>query len=402
MSHHVFEAAELLSEAGTVRDLAARHAADADRTGSLSPAVVRAASEAGFARHFVPRRWGGSEGTFAALLDAVATVGEGCAATAWVASLTSSAARIAAFLPEEGQAELWDRGPDVLMSGALIPSGRARRVDGGWRVSGEWPYTSGVGFSDWALACAPAAAGQDSAPYFFAVPKSAYRIVGTWFNVGMRATGSDTLVLEDVFVPGHLAVPRSAVWDGVPSAAAPNLRVPMRSVNGLTFCGPVLGAAAGGLDAWSAWMSQKADISIATARGPAREKPSVQVALARTAGEIDAARLLLERAARLADTGSVSPGGVARSGRDCALAADLCVAAVDRIFRAGGTRGQSQDNQIQRVWRDVNAAASHVMLQFEVAGAAYSEQLFRTLAGNADADVNVNANGAGAAGAVAV
>lgn len=133
-------ASGLVAAAEEVSGLAAKHAADADQARRLHPNVIRAVGDAGFVRHFVPARWGGGEGTFADIVTAVATVGEGCASAAWIASLTANGPRTAAYLPEEGQRELWGEGPDTFLVSALMPIGSADPVAGGWRLTGRWSF----------------------------------------------------------------------------------------------------------------------------------------------------------------------------------------------------------------------------------------------------------------------
>ncbi|GAA2879383.1 hydrolase [Actinoplanes cyaneus] len=378
MLNHPLTDTDLPSAATGIAAIAARCANDAEDNRRLDPEVVSAVLAAGFARHFVPAAWGGNAGTFTDLTDAVVTIGSACASTAWYASLTASLGRMAAFLPAEGQAELWSAGPDPLIVGALMPVGTAQPVDGGWQLSGRWTFVSAVDYSDWALVCAMAATGAAPQARFFAVPRSGYRIEDTWFNVGMRGTGSNTLVIADQFVPAARSFTRDEVAaGGAGGSAALCHAVPLKAVNGLSFAAPVLGAARGALDAWTGYLGEKVRKAAPrpglTAAGPAGH----ELTLARSSGEIDAAELLLRRVAAVADTGTVGPLDVARSTRDCALAVDLLVTAVDRLFRAAGTSGQSSTNAIQRFWRDVNAASSHVVLQFEPAAGAYAALLLK-------------------------
>ncbi|WP_405993805.1 acyl-CoA dehydrogenase family protein [Streptomyces sp. NBC_00986] len=367
----------IVTRAPEVAEIAARHTDEAETARRLSPEVVRAVLDAGFARHFVPVAHGGEAGGFTELTSAVGLVGEGCTSAAWAASLAAYAGRYAAFLPAEGQAEIWADGPDALLAGALMPSGKAEPVAGGWLLSGEWKYISGVHFADWALACAAVPADRPEDPdvrpevRFFAVPRADFSIEDSWFTVGMRGTGSDTLVLSDVFVPEHRTLARSVVHAGrAPASDARCHLVPMHAVNALPFAAPLIGAARGALRAWIARTGARVD-----RRGQAvGEKPSTQVALARSAAEVDAAELLILRTAAIADgTETCPPEGEAavRGARDLALAVELLVSAVDRVFRTSGTSGQSSSDPVQRFWRDVNCAASHVALSFETTGAAY-------------------------------
>ena len=354
------------SDVEKVRSIAGAHAADAETARRLPSEVADAVVTAGFARHLVPARWGGHAGSFAELGRAVATVGAGCSSAAWCASLFAHSARFGAYLPEEGQADLWERGADTIVVAGLVPGGEVTVAPGGWRITGQWRYTSAVELSDWALVCGPATADPRDIR-FFAVPRQAYSIVDTWFNVGMRATASNTLVLDEVFVPAHRSFARDAALAGRPvGSEAPCHTVPMRAVNGLPFATPILGAAEGALAAAVALLAARPASSVA------------QLTLARAAGEIDAARLLLERIAELLDRGAVSPTGAARNARDNCLAVELLAGAVDRLFRGVGTAGQAQEHPLQRFWRDVTAAASHVALRMETAGAIYSQQLLHS------------------------
>lgn len=355
-----------LDAVARLRSVAAEHATKAETQRRLADEVVFATVEAGFARHFVPRHWGGDAGAFAEFLTAVTTVGTGCASAAWCAALYSTLGRMAAHVPPAGQEEIWGDGPDARIVGAITPSGVITPDAGGWRLSGQWPFTSAADFSDWALA---AGIVPGAGLRYFAVPRRDYTIADTWFNVGMRGTGSNTLVLDDVFVPAHRSFHGEDLWQGRGARSTePCYTVPFKAVNGLSFVAPALGAVRSALEHWSAMIANKVEIT-----GKAtRDKVSVQLALARSAAEADAAELLLERAARVADRGQVTPSHLVRNSRDYAVAVDLLVTAVERVFRAGGARGQSDDNPVQRAWRDVTCAAGHVALAFDANGAAYA------------------------------
>ncbi|MCO6011012.1 hydrolase [Actinoallomurus purpureus] len=353
------------------KDVAAAHAETAESERRLPGAVVDAIIKAGFPAHFVPRAWGGREGTFTDFTDTVSLVGEGCASAAWCAALYATLGRMMAHLPLEGQREVWANGPNTLIVGAISPGGRVEKADGGWRLTGHWPFTSGADHSDWALIAAMAPEGDRRALRYFAVPRHRYQVIDTWFNVGMRGTGSNTLVLEDVLVPAHLCFAGEDLWAGKGSPSTARCHnIKFRSVNGLSFVAPALGAAQGALQTWSAWIAEKID----TTGRPTREQMSVRVALAHAAGEIDAARLLLERAAAGADADGVPEDAdfqAARNSRDYSIAIDLLASAVDRLFRAGGARGQAESGNLQRAWRDVNCAAGHVALRFEANATDY-------------------------------
>ncbi|MCM3920958.1 hydrolase [Frankia sp. AiPs1] len=359
-------------QAAEVAVSAAKHVREAETDRRLPRASIDSVLAAGFARHFVPTRYGGDSGTFGALLPAVATIGASCASTAWVASLIAAAARMAAYLPEAGRAAVWADGPDALIVAGLMPGGEAAAGGDSWRLSGQWPYVSGVDHSDWALVCARVVRDGRGEYRFFAVPRPAYRIEPTWFNVGMRATGSNTLVLDDVRVPASHSVSLRVLTDGpAPGEDAPCHQVPMKAANGLTLTGPLLGAARGALHRWWSLIGPKLQQPGPAVSGPV-DRLAYDMVLARSGGEIDTAGLLLERVARVLDEGAVTPYEESRNGRDCALAAEYLSAAVDRLMRGSGSRGQADGEDLGRFWRDVVCGAGHSGLQFAARAGAFA------------------------------
>jgi len=357
----------LLPLAQTLAVPAAQSAGLADTSRRLSPEVIDGVRQAGFARHFVATRFGGSEGTFAELTDAVVAVGEGCASAAWFASLTAFSARFAGLLAEEGHHDLWAESPDTIIATGLPPSGRAAAAQGGgYRLSGQWAYVSGVDVAEWALLCAGTETGADEPePRFFAVPRAAFGVLETWDSIGMRATGTHTVVVQDVLVPAHRSFPRADLVSGrgcwSPVAAH---NVPFQAVGGLTFIAPAVGAGLGALQACAEAIVGK------------RRTSAAEVDLVRASGRIDTARMLVAENAAALDRRDFTAESMARNERNAAFAADMLATAVGELQRAAGTRGLSESGALQRFWRDVVGATSHVALRYETAAArTYSAAL---------------------------
>ncbi|MFJ9409531.1 acyl-CoA dehydrogenase family protein [Streptomyces sp. NPDC101393] len=357
---------DLPSRAEEFASVAALHAEQADSARALPRAVADGVVEAGFARHFVPARWGGSAGSVTDLLHAVSTVAQGCTSAAWCASVLAGAGRMGAYLPEEGQQELWAKSADTAVVGALVPRGSATEVTGGWRVTGEWNFTSAVALSDWALVCAMVPRANGREPWFFALPRQDYRVADTWTSVGMRGTGSDTLLADNVFVPGHRGFRRQDMADG--NSVGSDARchtAPLRLLSGLLFGAPALGAARAALRVWAEHSGAATDDTNVAAR----------TSLARMAIGVDGAGLLMERAARVADAPHAGPHELVRSPADCAHAVDQLVDVVEELLRTSGSSGQLAGHPLQRIWRDVHSLASHVALRFGPVGAAYGARL---------------------------
>jgi alkylation response protein AidB-like acyl-CoA dehydrogenase len=369
---------------------AGRSAQAAERDRRPAPEVVTALREAGLARHFVPRRWGGAEGGFAALITATALIAEECASAAWCGMLWAAHGRYAARLPEEGQRELWGEGPDTLIAAALAPpAGTTRQVPGGWLLEGRWDCVSGVDFADWILFAAPAEDTAAEAPvgegarpkpqaaseaparagaWVLAVPRSEVSVRDTWRSVGLRGTGSNSVDVKGVFVPDRRARPLGEVLAAVDEpGASPARQASAQAAGGLLFCAPALGAARGALRSWTRWASTPPPGRPAALGDPAQRR-----VMARSACEIDAVALLLERAGAAADADPTAPRVEAVNRRDAAVAAELLVEAVERLFRTGGAHTRDENSVVQRAWRDTHTVAGHGALRLDAAAGAYA------------------------------
>jgi alkylation response protein AidB-like acyl-CoA dehydrogenase len=374
----------LLPRAQALAAVAAEAAADADRERRLCAEVVDGIRSAGFARHFVPAELGGAEGSFAELTDAVVAVGEGCASAAWCASLTAFSARFAAHLPRAAYAELWGGSADTLIATALPPMGKAtEQAGGGHRVSGRWAYVSGVDVAEWALVCAAVAGATGEGPElrFFALPRADYTVVETWDSIGMRATSTHTVVVENVLVPAHRSFARADMVSGDNrSSDLATHNVPFQAVGGLTFIAPAVGAGLGALRACAATLGAK------------RRSTGSDLDLVRASGRIDAARLLVAQNALALDTRLFTAAAMARNERNAAFAADQLATAVAELQRAAGTGGLSETGALQRFWRDITGAASHVALRYETAAIrTYPAALDTILAVGGDLDADLDA-----------
>ncbi|MEU5244256.1 acyl-CoA dehydrogenase family protein [Streptomyces asoensis] len=350
---------------------AGRGAAAADRDRRLAPAAVTALKEAGLARHFVPRRWGGREGGFADLITATALIAGQCPSAAWCGMLWAAHGRYAARLPEEGQRELWGRGPDTLIAAALTPpAGTARPVAGGRLLDGRWDCVSGADTSDWILLAAPATdvPAPDTEVWVLAVPRREVTVHDTWHSTGLRGTGSNSVDVQAVFVPDRRTRPlRDVLAAAVEPGASPARQASAHLAGTAMFCAPALGAARLALRSWTRWAA-----TAPAGRPAALADPAVRRVLARSAAEIDAAALLLERAGAGADAEPTAARVEAVNRRDAAVAAELLVEAVERLFRTGGAHVRDATGEVQRAWRDTHTVAAHGALRLDAAAGVYA------------------------------
>jgi alkylation response protein AidB-like acyl-CoA dehydrogenase len=359
----------LVASAHALRPLLTAQAAQGERDGRLTEAALRALTGAGLFRLGTPARYGGHQSSARTLLEVGAAVSEADGSTGWVLTLGNACAWVAGLFPERAQDEVFGADPLARVSGALAPTARAERVDGGYRVGGRWAYNSGLWHADWTLLGIPLDPASGAGETGMAlVPATDYRVEPTWTSVGMRGTGSDSVVAEDVFVPEHRVVSLASTIDGV-SVFAPLLT--------LILAAPQLGMGRAALRL----VRDAAAGKPVTGTAYHRQADSVafQLQLAEAALKIDTAELHSYRAA--ADIDSVLATGRpldrltrARVRADTGLAVQSVVGAIGILLSAHGAASFAQDHPLQRIWRDANVAMRHAMalpaVNYEIYGKA--------------------------------
>ncbi len=334
----------------------------------------------GLFRMMQPRRWGGSELAPGALVELGAIIGSGCGSTAWVLNNLASHHWMLAYWPPETQEEVWGPSPETLIGSAFIfPGGRARKVDGGYRLSGRWPFSSGVDPSAWNMIAGVVPDERTGASEYrvFLLPASDYSTVDTWYVSGLAGTGSKDVVVSDAFVPEHRTVSTEVGKGGPHPGSAVNpgpvFRLPWFALFGFVIAGTTLGMAKGALEQYVAGTRTK--LGTYTGRSLA-DFSTLQVHVAEAGALIDAAQAMMLRdcaeAMDYAEAHQVPPmEDKVRWRRDAAYGARLCGEAVDIIFTAAGGGAIYESNPLQRAWRDIHAANGHYAVNWDANGITY-------------------------------
>ena len=335
----------------------------------VPPESVRELVSSGLIRIGNPHRYGGHGLDLDLAHEVSWELGRGCGSTAWCYSLWAVHNWWLGHFPEKAQDEFFATGPDTLFSSGLNPAGgKAESVDGGFRVSGRWGFSSGCDAATWAMVATPGAA--PGSVLWLLLPRNDYEIVDTWFASGMRGSGSKDLVVKEAFVPRHRTLDPNRAGDrdrtGWELHERVSYRVPLRCLTGWDLVAPVIGMAQGAVDEFTS--------RLLGTSGPGRTAESVplQLRLAEAAAEVDAARTLhrhdiLEMLDKAARGEAFTDADRARYRRDKAFVAKLSVQAVNRLFEAGGARAVLASDPLQRFHRDANGAAHHAALGWDVA-----------------------------------
>jgi alkylation response protein AidB-like acyl-CoA dehydrogenase len=373
----------LLARAAGLRPLLQQRAAATDAGRRLPDDVVAAVRDAGLCRLMVPARFGGYQTSIREYMEAMAELGRGCGSTAWVASLINVCAWLTALYPERAQHDVWNDNPDAWVAGSLNPIGETTPVDGGWRVTGRWPWASGCLHAQWG-ACGlnmKDASGAVVNVGLALMPMSELTVEDTWHMAGMRGTGSNTIVAKNVFVPEHRFLPYPPAFEGTyrtEHTAEEVYRAAFVPVTVLILAGSQLGVAQAALDYV---MSKAGSRGIThTTFATQAESAGFQILVADAALMIDTARLHAMRAADDLD-------GLSRAGRypdralrarmraDTALAAKYTREAVDKLVSAHGTSSLADVSPMQRLWRDIHVASHHAITEWQVNLEVYGKEL---------------------------
>ena len=373
----------LILRAREIRPLLQKSAPHTDSLRHLPDEVVRALRDNGLCRLMVPKRFGGYQTSIRTYIEVMAEIGQGCGSAAWVASLVNICEWLAALFPERAQQEVWGPDPDAWIAGSLAPSGTAAPVDGGWRVTGRWPWASGSLHAQW-VACGihmENERGEMTNLGLSLMPIADVTVEDTWFMVGMKGTGSNTIAATEAFVPEHRFLPYPQAFQGhyrTEHVDEPVYRVALVPVTVLILAGSQLGAARAALD-YVVSKSRTRGITHTTIQRQA-DSAGFQMLVADAAMKIDTAFLHALRAAddldRAADAGR-HPDLTerARVRMDTSLVAKYAREAVELLVQAHGTSSLGDHNPLQRIWRDVHVASHHAITEWQVNLEVYGKAL---------------------------
>lgn len=332
---------------------------EADRR--LPDDLVDALTAAGVFQMYLPRSLGGPEVHPLTGLAVCEELARHDGSVGWCAQVSAATAIFLAWLDPAAVAEMaatTDR--PLHIAGSARPLGAAVRVDGGYRVKGRWNYASGVRHANWFLATSfvDSAAGSRVARSML-VPMGAGEIVPNWEVMGMRGTGSDDFVLDDVFVPRSRSASRHWIEQRVEPLYDPRLNM---VATWTPTAGVGIGLARGAIEA----LIELTEVTSTGSPTPLGERPLVQETIGRAEAIVSAARAFCvesieEALAALAAgvDGDDLARPVARAQLAITHSLNEAVRVTDLCFHAAGTNAISTANRLERFLRDAHTAVLH-------------------------------------------
>jgi 3-hydroxy-9,10-secoandrosta-1,3,5(10)-triene-9,17-dione monooxygenase len=367
-----------------VRDLVPAlrsRAAQAEAARVMLPETVADLNRIGALRILQPKRWGGMELDFIAYIDVPMELARGCASTSWNTVNLSIHEWMLALYDERAQADVWGANPEALIAaGIAYPQGRARKVNGaggGFVISGKWNFSSGVNLAEWCMLAVIVRGNESEEEKILdhrmcLLDKSQYEVVDDWHTLGMRSTGSMTVIVKDVFVPEYRALCAYDIRGGdtFPGARGnpnPLYRVSLNALGGHGIAATAVGNAMAALEHTLALVKERSTNYTGLKM---RDQQIVQHRVATAAVKIESARLMLRTdaiEAQVQANKNIIPDmqEKLRYKRNAAHVATLCTEAVNLLHTVSGATGIYQSYPLERIFRDAHALGAHISLNFD-------------------------------------
>ena len=333
--------------------------------------------ESGLYGLMTPHRFGGSELGTEAMIDVTIELASACPSTGWVHMLWTAHMWLLALFPPDAQEELWSN-PNTLASSVVNTVGDVVPVDGGYRWTGRGFFSSGVDHCNWLTAAVPIKReGVDGPPErrWLLIPREDFEIIDDWFTVGLKGTGSKTIVVNDAFIPEGRTLPNAALENG----QAPGRQINSHPMYGAiapanftaAMAAPALGAARGFLQAFEDRLRSKSStIDDGLLVNMSRYAQAV--------AQVDAVHaVLLQNAGRFraVPAPEVSTEDRAKCRRDNAFTAQTCRKTINMLYEECGGTSLFESSEFQRFWRDTNAAAAHHGLTWDWHSVAWTKTI---------------------------
>lgn len=345
----------------------------AEELRQVTERVMDEAAASGLFRMVVPTRFGGEGAGPRDLIDTTRILGTGCPSTAWVLSFLVMHNWLVTRFPEQFQEEVFGSEPGyTMMPAPLAPTGKLRATTGpggepGWQVSGRWEWATGVRHADWVMVTGVEDRTDALVARFAVLPIADVEVQDVWFTSGMRATGSDTVVVDDVFVPDHRTLVSEQLLEaGEPTEGDGLAHLSVMAVLALLAAAPAVGAAERAVEEYQKRLRTRV---LAFSLGDrAAEQPVAQARLGTAIADVRAARAALEGGLDRLESIAASADPTAERIAVRLAAADAVrrsVAVIADVCGGSGASVYKSDAALQRLQRDVEVLKGHVMFDWD-------------------------------------
>jgi len=355
-----------------------QRALDCEKLRRVPAETIADFTKAGFFDILKPRRHGGAELDPLVFLRVCIEVARHCGSSAWVLAIVGIHNWRLALYPDQAADDVWSGNAKLspLIAASTPPSGKATRVPGGFRISGRWPFASGVDHCGWAFLAAKVpvgAEGRMSLQYLFLVSRDDFEIEDEWRVAGLKGTGTNTIVVADAFVPDHRASSEADTarlrMDPASSSDGVLYRYPWALMLAYAIAAPAIGMARAALDHFIASVRERQ----AGAGPDAAGNPHANLLIANCRTMLDCAEAKftgnLEELAEAARAGTEPSLDLrARCRWEASWIAEICAQQVAAVFGASGAGALFDQHPLQRIFRDTHALKAHRVMNADQTG----------------------------------
>lgn len=342
--------------------------------------VIAALERTGVFKSYVPKRFGGYEIDIDQFIDVGLAVSESCTSTGWVTTFYMEHNWMLAQFPQATQEEVFGSQPYILAPASISPTGTAKKMDGGYRLSGRWGWGTGVMHADWALLNG-IVEGEALDIRLFLVPRNEIEVLDTWDCAGMAGTGSNDIVAKDVFVRADRSEPLRDMALGRGSGSAWHgsscFRHPMLPLLAIAAAVPSVGAA---LRAVALFQERLGSRTVYGTFSKQAERASAQMRLAHATARVQEAETLLRDVGRRVRAWGEreEPCPVAERALyrlQIAHVVESCRDIVRRVMEASGAGAHLKPHPMQRIHRDIHTLACHTVFDLDLSAENYGRLL---------------------------
>ncbi len=376
----------LLEHARGIAQLAASRTQAIDQQRHLPDDLMVAMKESNLFRVLQPSHWGGYEMDLGTFVRVATEIAKGDTSTGWVYCILGIHHFWIGYVEPELQQEIWGQDSHVLMADSFAPVGKTRPVAGGYRLSGRWSFLSGLWCSDWVAVGALITPEHGDRPEWAMcfLPKGEYRVDDQWHVVGMQGTDSNTIVVEEAFVPHHRVywlerAQRTGESPGHKLNTNPLYRLPFIPTLGIALVPAAVGSARAALTHFQQWIEKRVPI-YSTSGTSQQGMASAQIALAEGYTTMDAVEGLMLRCAD--EIMALPPDRLIPTEQERmryyawrSYMVRQSIRVVDRLFELSGGHALYLHHPMQRIWRDIHATGQHLALHYEFAMEGYGRSL---------------------------
>ncbi|MCC5661243.1 acyl-CoA dehydrogenase family protein [Nostoc sp. XA010] len=368
---------QIIENARQIRDEVAKVAIETEKRGNISDEIVKKLCEAGFFSAMTPSEFGGHEMPLDVVFDICDYIGQGCVSTAWVTCLVSVHNWMVGLFPWEAQREVFADNNYNLVSATFSPKGKAIKTQGGYILTGRWPFITGVKHDSWVIVGGmylPNSPDEKPVPKVFLLPQKEVEILDTWYVSGMKGTGSNDIQINEVFVPEYRVVNLIDLLNGNSPGSkvlkSTNFQWCVAPVTALSGTAPAIGAAKRVIQIYKDKLHSFLDKNVEV-------RQTALVRLSDIMVRLETVELLMRDSIKdmilKTETRSLTLNDRAKYRVQCTLAVKECKSIINEVLDVMGSRSHYLTEELQRFARDIAMIYSHIMLDFDGANEVYGK-----------------------------